>query len=135
MQFHFLFFVLLVPGSFSILNVVGTNILKTLNFNQTLSSNGSLENFSDSTFMKDYVEVLTLTASITFLTGIIQVEDESVLYLMMYPYVHSSHKCKNWYCLHILPMNTKLSTFEYIYCAKWDMKVCLLLSCCLKKIR
>ncbi|XP_054660187.1 testis anion transporter 1 isoform X5 [Grus americana] len=59
-------------GSFSILNVVGTNILKTLNFNQTLSSNGSLENFSDSTFMKDYVEVLTLTASITFLTGIIQ---------------------------------------------------------------
>ncbi|XP_054660206.1 testis anion transporter 1 isoform X11 [Grus americana] len=59
-------------SSFSILNVVGTNILKTLNFNQTLSSNGSLENFSDSTFMKDYVEVLTLTASITFLTGIIQ---------------------------------------------------------------
>ncbi|KAM6040747.1 LOW QUALITY PROTEIN: testis anion transporter 1 [Theristicus caerulescens] len=59
-------------GSFSILNVVVTNILKTLNFNQTLSSNGSLGNFSDPTFIKDYVEALTLTASITFLTGIIQ---------------------------------------------------------------
>ncbi|NXC75524.1 S26A8 protein, partial [Anhinga anhinga] len=59
-------------GSFSILNVVVTNILKTLNFNQTLSSNGSLDNFSDPTFMKDYMEALTLTASITFLTGIIQ---------------------------------------------------------------
>ncbi|NXW06820.1 S26A8 protein, partial [Fregetta grallaria] len=59
-------------GSFSILNVVVTNILKTLNFSQTLSSNGSLDNFSDPTFMKDYMEALTLTASITFLTGIIQ---------------------------------------------------------------
>ncbi|NXT94499.1 S26A8 protein, partial [Anhinga rufa] len=59
-------------GSFSILNVAVTNILKTLNFNQTLSSNGSLDNFSDPTFMKDYMEALTLTASITFLTGIIQ---------------------------------------------------------------
>ncbi|NXJ36843.1 S26A8 protein, partial [Ciconia maguari] len=59
-------------GSFSMLNVVVTNILKTLNFNQTLSSNGSLDNFSDPTFMKDYMEALTLTASITFLTGIIQ---------------------------------------------------------------
>ncbi|XP_035749647.1 testis anion transporter 1 isoform X4 [Egretta garzetta] len=59
-------------GSFSILNVVVTNILKTLNFNQTLSSNGSLDNFSDPTLVKDYVEALTLTASITFLTGIIQ---------------------------------------------------------------
>ncbi|NXE83453.1 S26A8 protein, partial [Cochlearius cochlearius] len=59
-------------GSFSILNVVVTNILKTLNFNQTLSSNGSLDNFSDPALMKDYVEALTLTASITFLTGIIQ---------------------------------------------------------------
>ncbi|XP_009983489.1 PREDICTED: testis anion transporter 1 [Tauraco erythrolophus] len=61
-----------VPGSFSILNMVVTNILKTLNFSQTLSSNGSLDNFSDPTFMKDYMETLTLTASITFLTGIIQ---------------------------------------------------------------
>ncbi|NWQ95471.1 S26A8 protein, partial [Burhinus bistriatus] len=59
-------------GSFSILNVVVTNILKTPNFNQTLSSNGSLNNFSDPTFRKDYMEALTLNASITFLTGIIQ---------------------------------------------------------------
>ncbi|KFQ84032.1 Testis anion transporter 1, partial [Phoenicopterus ruber ruber] len=59
-------------GSFSILNVVVTNILKTLNFNHTLYSNGSLDNFSDPTLMKDYMESLTLTASITFLTGIIQ---------------------------------------------------------------
>ncbi|NXF37774.1 S26A8 protein, partial [Nyctibius bracteatus] len=59
-------------GSFSILNVTVTNVLKTLNFNQTLSSNGSLDNFSDPTFMKGYMEALTLTASITFLTGIIQ---------------------------------------------------------------
>ncbi|NXH72713.1 S26A8 protein, partial [Hydrobates tethys] len=59
-------------GSFSILNMVVTNVLKTLNFSQTLSSNGSLDNFSDPTFMKDYMEALTLTASITFLTGIIQ---------------------------------------------------------------
>ncbi|KAM6295177.1 LOW QUALITY PROTEIN: testis anion transporter 1 [Aegotheles albertisi] len=58
-------------GSFSILNVVVTNILK-LNFNQTLSSNGSPNEFSDPTFMNDYMEVLTHTASITFLTGIIQ---------------------------------------------------------------
>lgn len=80
MEFHFLFSVLLVPGSFSILNVVVTNILKTLNFNQTLSSNGSLDNFSDPTFMKDYMEALTFTASITFFTGIIQVEDEPGLF-------------------------------------------------------
>ncbi|XP_075030302.1 testis anion transporter 1 isoform X4 [Calonectris borealis] len=59
-------------GSFSILNVVATNILKTLNFSQTLSSNGSLDNFSDPIFIKDYMEALTHTASITFLTGIIQ---------------------------------------------------------------
>ncbi|XP_009578293.1 PREDICTED: testis anion transporter 1, partial [Fulmarus glacialis] len=59
-------------GSFSILNVVVTNILKTLNFSQTLSSNSSLDNFSDPIFMKDCMEALTLTASITFLTGIIQ---------------------------------------------------------------
>ncbi|XP_009890035.1 PREDICTED: testis anion transporter 1 [Charadrius vociferus] len=59
-------------GSFSILNVAVTNILKIPNFNQTLSSNGWLNNFSDPTFMKDYTEALTLTASVTFLTGIIQ---------------------------------------------------------------
>ncbi|NXT41758.1 S26A8 protein, partial [Pelecanoides urinatrix] len=59
-------------GSFSILNVVVTNFLKTLHLSQTLSSNGSLDNFSNPIFMKDYMEALTLTASITFLTGIIQ---------------------------------------------------------------
>ncbi|KAM6237077.1 LOW QUALITY PROTEIN: testis anion transporter 1 [Porphyrio hochstetteri] len=59
-------------GSLRILNMVVTNILKTLNFNQTLSPNGSLENFSDPTFLKDYMETLTLATSITFLTGIIQ---------------------------------------------------------------
>jgi len=76
--FHFLFSVLLVPGSFSILNVVVTDILKTLNFSQTLSFNGSLDNLSDPNFTNDHAEALTLTASITFLTGIIQVEDKSV---------------------------------------------------------
>ncbi|NXW47827.1 S26A8 protein, partial [Nyctiprogne leucopyga] len=55
-------------GSFSILNMVVANIQKTLNFNQTSSSNGSLDKFSDPALM----EALTLTASITFLTGIIQ---------------------------------------------------------------
>lgn len=53
-------------GSFSILNMAATNILKTLNFNQTLSSNGSPDNYSDPS------QALTLAASITFLTGIIQ---------------------------------------------------------------
>ncbi|XP_010016623.1 PREDICTED: testis anion transporter 1, partial [Nestor notabilis] len=53
-------------GSFSILNMAATNVLKTLNFNQTLSSNGSPDNYSDPS------QALTLTASITFLTGIIQ---------------------------------------------------------------
>ncbi|XP_025909042.1 testis anion transporter 1 isoform X2 [Nothoprocta perdicaria] len=59
-------------GSFSILNAMVANVLKTLNFNQILSSNASLANFSDPTFMKNYMEALTLTASTTFLTGIIQ---------------------------------------------------------------
>ncbi|XP_062451223.1 testis anion transporter 1 [Rhea pennata] len=59
-------------GSFSILNAMVANILTTLNFNQILSSNGSLANFSDPRFMKNYMEALTLTASTTFLTGIIQ---------------------------------------------------------------
>ncbi|NWS50559.1 S26A8 protein, partial [Probosciger aterrimus] len=53
-------------GSFSILNMAATNILKTLNFNQTLSSNGSPDNYSDPS------QALTLTATVTFLTGIIQ---------------------------------------------------------------
>ncbi|NXI65222.1 S26A8 protein, partial [Anseranas semipalmata] len=59
-------------GSLSILNLAVKNILKTYNFNQTLSFNGSLDNFSDPTLTKGYMEALTLTASITFLTGIIQ---------------------------------------------------------------
>ncbi|XP_057260005.1 testis anion transporter 1 isoform X1 [Pezoporus wallicus] len=53
-------------GSFSILNMAATNILKTLNFNQTLSSNSSPDNYSDPS------QALTLSASVTFLTGIIQ---------------------------------------------------------------
>ncbi|XP_035203257.1 testis anion transporter 1 isoform X2 [Oxyura jamaicensis] len=59
-------------GSFSILNLVVKNILKSFNFNQTLSFNGSVDNFSDPTLTKGYMEALTLTASVTFLTGIIQ---------------------------------------------------------------
>ncbi|XP_014809135.1 PREDICTED: testis anion transporter 1 isoform X3 [Calidris pugnax] len=59
-------------GSFSILNMVVANIAKSPNFTQTLSSSGSPNNFSDPTFMKNYMEALTLTASVTFLTGIIQ---------------------------------------------------------------
>ncbi|NXK56352.1 S26A8 protein, partial [Chauna torquata] len=59
-------------GSFSILNLVVKNILKTFSFNQTLSFNGALDNFSDPTLTKGYMEALTVTASITFLTGIIQ---------------------------------------------------------------
>ncbi|NWI10642.1 S26A8 protein, partial [Crypturellus soui] len=59
-------------GSFSILNAMVANIVKTLNFNQILSLNASLVNFSDPTFMKNYMEALTLTASTTFLTGVIQ---------------------------------------------------------------
>ncbi|XP_057260032.1 testis anion transporter 1 isoform X4 [Pezoporus wallicus] len=54
-------------GSFSILNMAATNILKTLNFNQTLSSNSSPDNYSDPS------QALTLSASVTFLTGIIQI--------------------------------------------------------------
>nr|XP_038024464.1 testis anion transporter 1 isoform X5 [Anas platyrhynchos] len=59
-------------GSFSILNLVVKNILKSFNFNQTLSFNGSVDNFSDPTLTEDQMEALTLTASVTFLTGIIQ---------------------------------------------------------------
>ncbi|XP_035417405.1 testis anion transporter 1 isoform X4 [Cygnus atratus] len=59
-------------GAFSILNLVVKNILKSFNFNQTLSFNGSVDNFSDPTLTKGYMEALTLTASVTFLTGIIQ---------------------------------------------------------------
>ncbi|NWU70089.1 S26A8 protein, partial [Pterocles burchelli] len=59
-------------GSFSILNVMATNILSTLNFSTTLSFHGSQANFSDPTFMKDYMKVLTLSASVTLLTGTLQ---------------------------------------------------------------
>uniref|UniRef100_A0A8B9C6N3 Solute carrier family 26 member 8 n=1 Tax=Anser brachyrhynchus TaxID=132585 RepID=A0A8B9C6N3_9AVES len=59
-------------GSFSILNLVVKNILKSFNFNETLFFNGSVDNFSDPTLPKGYMEALTLTASVTFLTGIIQ---------------------------------------------------------------
>ncbi|KFV59909.1 Testis anion transporter 1, partial [Tyto alba] len=59
-------------GSFSILNMVVADILKTLTFNQTFSFNGSLDNISDPKLTKDYMEALTLTASVTFLTGVIQ---------------------------------------------------------------
>ncbi|KAM8988017.1 testis anion transporter 1 isoform 3-T3 [Ara ararauna] len=53
-------------GSFSILNMAAANILKTLDFNQTLPSNSAPDNYSDPS------QALTLTASVTFLTGIIQ---------------------------------------------------------------
>ncbi|XP_052558408.1 testis anion transporter 1 isoform X6 [Tympanuchus pallidicinctus] len=59
-------------GSFSILNLVVKNILKSLDLNKTLSFNSSLVNFSDPTLLKGYVEILALTASVTFMTGIIQ---------------------------------------------------------------
>ncbi|NXT19446.1 S26A8 protein, partial [Syrrhaptes paradoxus] len=59
-------------GSFSILNVMATNVLNTLNFSTTLSFHGSQNNFSDPTFMKDYMKVLTFSASVTLLTGIFQ---------------------------------------------------------------
>ncbi|XP_040508723.1 testis anion transporter 1 isoform X8 [Gallus gallus] len=59
-------------GSFSILNLVVKNILKSLDLNKTLSFNSSLVNFSDPILLKDYMEILTLTASVTFMTGIIQ---------------------------------------------------------------
>ncbi|XP_032305186.1 testis anion transporter 1 isoform X2 [Coturnix japonica] len=58
-------------GSFSILNLVVKNILTSLALNQT-SFNSSLVNFSDPTLLKGYMETLTLAASITFMTGIIQ---------------------------------------------------------------
>ncbi|XP_042743972.1 testis anion transporter 1 isoform X3 [Lagopus leucura] len=59
-------------GSFSILNLVVKNILKSLDLNKTLSFNSSLVNFSDPTLLKGYVETLALTASVTFMTGVIQ---------------------------------------------------------------
>ncbi|KAJ6662527.1 hypothetical protein lerEdw1_011663 [Lerista edwardsae] len=59
-------------GSFSILNAMMANFQKTLNINFKLPKNGSLD-FSDEQFMSSYMEALTLSASTTFLVGIIQV--------------------------------------------------------------
>ncbi|XP_065448457.1 testis anion transporter 1 isoform X10 [Chrysemys picta bellii] len=59
-------------GSFSILNAMVADVLKTLNFRPILTANGTFANFSDANYMKSYMEALTLTASTTFLTGIIQ---------------------------------------------------------------
>ncbi|XP_039390622.1 testis anion transporter 1 isoform X2 [Mauremys reevesii] len=59
-------------GSFSILNAMVADVLKTLNFSPVLTANGTFANFSDANYMKSYMEALTLTASTTFLTGIIQ---------------------------------------------------------------
>ncbi|XP_062992010.1 LOW QUALITY PROTEIN: testis anion transporter 1 [Elgaria multicarinata webbii] len=59
-------------GSFSILNAMVANFQNTLNLNIRSAGNASLANFSDETFMKNYMEALTYTASTTFLVGIIQ---------------------------------------------------------------
>ncbi|XP_052558411.1 testis anion transporter 1 isoform X9 [Tympanuchus pallidicinctus] len=66
-------------GSFSILNLVVKNILKSLDLNKTLSFNSSLVNFSDPTLLKGYVEILALTASVTFMTGIIQIITATII--------------------------------------------------------
>ncbi|XP_042693330.1 testis anion transporter 1 isoform X10 [Centrocercus urophasianus] len=66
-------------GSFSILNLVVKNILKSLDLNKTLSFNSSLVNFSDPTLLKGYVETLALTASVTFMTGIIQIITATII--------------------------------------------------------
>ncbi|OXB72261.1 UNVERIFIED_CONTAM: hypothetical protein H355_003794, partial [Colinus virginianus] len=71
-QLHSLYSVLLFPGSYSILNLVVKNILQSLDLNKMLSFNSSVVNVSDPALLKGYVEALTLTASITFMTGIIQ---------------------------------------------------------------
>ncbi|XP_067323202.1 testis anion transporter 1 [Anolis sagrei] len=60
-------------GSFSILNVMVANFHSALDFKIKPSGNASLASFSDATFMKNYMEVLTYTASTTFLVGMIQI--------------------------------------------------------------
>ncbi|KAK9404248.1 SLC26A8: Testis anion transporter 1 [Crotalus adamanteus] len=60
-------------GSFSILNAMAANFQSSLNFRIKLPINGSLVNISDETFMQNYMEAVTHTASTTFLVGIIQV--------------------------------------------------------------
>lgn len=67
------FLLLLVTGSFSILNAMVANFQNTLNLNLRMPFNGTVANFSDAAFMVSYMEVLTYTASTTFLVGIIQV--------------------------------------------------------------
>ncbi|XP_034979947.1 testis anion transporter 1 [Zootoca vivipara] len=59
-------------GSFSILNAMVANFQNTLDLNLRLPLNGTMANFSDAAFMVNYMEVLTFTASTTFLVGIIQ---------------------------------------------------------------
>nr|XP_028589302.1 testis anion transporter 1 isoform X3 [Podarcis muralis] len=59
-------------GSFSILNAMVANFQNTLNLNLRMPFNGTVANFSDAAFMVSYMEVLTYTASTTFLVGIIQ---------------------------------------------------------------
>ncbi|XP_048353818.1 testis anion transporter 1 [Sphaerodactylus townsendi] len=59
-------------GSFTILNAMIANFQTTLNFNVTLPSDGMLANTSDDKSVKIYMEAVTLTASTTFLVGIIQ---------------------------------------------------------------
>ncbi|XP_029138959.1 testis anion transporter 1 [Protobothrops mucrosquamatus] len=59
-------------GSFSILNAMAANFQSSLNFRIKLPINGSLVNVSDETFMQNYMEAVTHTASTTFLVGIIQ---------------------------------------------------------------
>ncbi|XP_066480710.1 testis anion transporter 1 [Tiliqua scincoides] len=58
-------------GSFSILNAMMANFQKSLNINFKLPGNGSLD-FSDEQFISSYKEALILSASTTFLVGIIQ---------------------------------------------------------------
>ncbi|XP_019401707.1 PREDICTED: testis anion transporter 1 [Crocodylus porosus] len=59
-------------GSFSILNAMVADIVKTLNFSLSLSPNHRFANFSDENYIRSYLDALNLTASTTFLTGIIQ---------------------------------------------------------------
>lgn len=80
--FSLWFFLLLVTGSFSILNAMMANFHSNHNFNIRLPGNASLANFSDETFMKNYMEALTHTASTTFLVGIIQVGDPFGFYVL-----------------------------------------------------
>ncbi|XP_028589301.2 testis anion transporter 1 isoform X3 [Podarcis muralis] len=74
-------------GSFSILNAMVANFQNTLNLNLRMPFNGTVANFSDAAFMVSYMEVLTYTASTTFLVGIIQ---NLVYYCMGLPKANST---------------------------------------------